>query len=43
MQKEIKKHDNKMSEENLKAYKLEAKLEDLKEKTNKKVSEVVHK
>jgi hypothetical protein len=43
MQNEIKKQEIKVSGENLKVTKLENKLDEYKEKANKKYSEVVHK
>jgi hypothetical protein len=38
---EIKKRETKIAEENLKAFKLETKLDTFKEKANKKISEAV--
>lgn len=39
----MKKNENKVSEKNLKAVKLETKLEDVKEKSARKISEVIEK
>ena len=43
MQKDRKKNDNKLSEENLRTMKLETKLEDYKDKANKKLSDITQK